>query len=235
MIEHLHKLGVTAIELLPIHSFVDERHLLEHGLQELLGLQLAELLCARAALCGRQRAQCIPLDGRRTAQRRHRGDPRRGVQPHLRGQSPRPDALLQGYRQRRLLLAGARPAALLRELHRHRQRAEPHPSARVADGDGFAALLGRGVSHRRLPLRPGQHARPHAGVRSARRVLRRDPPGSGAGQRQADRRAVGHRDSAAIRSAAFRPAGRSGTTSTARPCAATGAAKATCWASLPAR
>ncbi len=31
MIEHLHKLGVTAIELLPIHSFVDERHLLEHG------------------------------------------------------------------------------------------------------------------------------------------------------------------------------------------------------------
>jgi isoamylase len=31
MIEHLHKLGVTAIELLPIHSFLDERHLLEHG------------------------------------------------------------------------------------------------------------------------------------------------------------------------------------------------------------
>jgi glycogen operon protein len=31
MIEHLHKLGVTAIELLPIHSYLDERHLLEHG------------------------------------------------------------------------------------------------------------------------------------------------------------------------------------------------------------
>jgi isoamylase len=31
MIEHLHKLGVTAIELLPVHSFLDERHLLEHG------------------------------------------------------------------------------------------------------------------------------------------------------------------------------------------------------------
>ena len=26
MIEHLHKLGVTAIELLPIHAFLDERH-----------------------------------------------------------------------------------------------------------------------------------------------------------------------------------------------------------------
>ena len=37
MIEHLHKLGVTAIELLPIHSFVDEPHLLEHGLKNYWG------------------------------------------------------------------------------------------------------------------------------------------------------------------------------------------------------
>ena len=37
MIEHLHKLGVTAIELLPIHSFVDERHLPEHGLKNYWG------------------------------------------------------------------------------------------------------------------------------------------------------------------------------------------------------
>ena len=37
MIEHLHKLGVTSIELLPIHSFVDERHLLEHGLKNYWG------------------------------------------------------------------------------------------------------------------------------------------------------------------------------------------------------
>ncbi|MBN8965090.1 MAG: glycogen debranching protein GlgX, partial [Rhizobiales bacterium] len=37
MIEHLHRLGVTAIELLPIHSFVDERHLLEHGLTNYWG------------------------------------------------------------------------------------------------------------------------------------------------------------------------------------------------------
>jgi isoamylase len=37
MIEHLHKLGVTAIELLPVHAFVDERHLLEHGLRNYWG------------------------------------------------------------------------------------------------------------------------------------------------------------------------------------------------------
>ena len=50
------------------------------------------------------------------------------------------------------------PAALLRRLHRLRQRAQPHPSARAADGDGFAALLGRGLPRRRLPLR-SRHAR----------------------------------------------------------------------------
>ena len=75
----------------------------------------------------------------------------------------------------------------------YRQRAEAHASARAADGDGFAALLGRSVPRRRLPLRSRDHARPHAGVRSARAVLRRHPAGSGARQRQADRRAVGHR------------------------------------------
>jgi glycogen operon protein len=37
MIDHLHKLGVTAIELLPVHAFFDERHLAEHGLRNYWG------------------------------------------------------------------------------------------------------------------------------------------------------------------------------------------------------
>jgi isoamylase len=37
MIEHLQKLGVTAVEILPIHSFMDERHLVEHGLKNYWG------------------------------------------------------------------------------------------------------------------------------------------------------------------------------------------------------
>ena len=37
VIEHLVKLGVTAIELLPIHAFVDDRHLVEHGLSNYWG------------------------------------------------------------------------------------------------------------------------------------------------------------------------------------------------------
>ncbi len=37
MLEHLHKLGVTAIELLPVHSFLDDAFLLEKGLRNYWG------------------------------------------------------------------------------------------------------------------------------------------------------------------------------------------------------
>ena len=59
------------------------------------------------------------------ARRRHRGDPRRRLQPHRRGQPPGPDAVVQGHRQRLLLQAVARRPALLLGLHRLRQHAEP--------------------------------------------------------------------------------------------------------------
>ena len=50
--------------------------------------------------------------------------------------------------------------ALLFRHDRLRQHGQPAPSARAADGDGFAALLGGGVPRRRLPLRPRHLARP---------------------------------------------------------------------------
>jgi glycogen operon protein len=37
VISHLRKLGVTAIELLPIHAFLDDRHLLDRGLRNYWG------------------------------------------------------------------------------------------------------------------------------------------------------------------------------------------------------
>jgi glycogen operon protein len=37
VIEHLQRLGVTAIELLPVHAFVDEKRLLQHGLRNYWG------------------------------------------------------------------------------------------------------------------------------------------------------------------------------------------------------
>ena len=53
-IQHLHDLGVTAVELLPVHHHVDDRHLVEQGLTQLLGLQHAGLLRPGAALCARR-------------------------------------------------------------------------------------------------------------------------------------------------------------------------------------
>src|SRR6478752_1068374 len=37
IIDHLARLGVTAIELLPIHAFVDDRHLVQRGLSNYWG------------------------------------------------------------------------------------------------------------------------------------------------------------------------------------------------------
>ena len=37
VVEHLKRLGVTAVELLPVHAFVDEKRLLQHGLRNYWG------------------------------------------------------------------------------------------------------------------------------------------------------------------------------------------------------
>lgn len=37
VITHLHKLGVTAVELMPIHAFIDDRHLVDKGLSNYWG------------------------------------------------------------------------------------------------------------------------------------------------------------------------------------------------------
>jgi len=37
VIEHLQRLGVTAVELMPVHAFIDERHLLDQGLSNYWG------------------------------------------------------------------------------------------------------------------------------------------------------------------------------------------------------
>ena len=53
-IDYLQKLGVTAVELLPVHQFVHDRRCVERGPAQLLGLQLDRLLRA---------AQRVRVDG----------------------------------------------------------------------------------------------------------------------------------------------------------------------------
>ena len=51
VIDYLLALGVTAIELLPVHHFVRDKHLLDREAHQLLGLQFHRLFCTRYALC----------------------------------------------------------------------------------------------------------------------------------------------------------------------------------------
>ena len=139
------------------------------GADELLGLQQRRLLRAGAALRGvahaGRRGPRVQAHGARAARRRPRSDPRRRLQPHRRGQPPRPDAVAQGHRQRVVLPARRRRPALLHGLHRLRQHAEHAEPAGAAADHGQPALLGARDARRRLPLRP----RERAGARAVRR------------------------------------------------------------------
>ena len=196
-IQHLHELGVTTVELLPVHQFIHDSHLVEQGLRNYWGYNSIGFLAPHNDYARRQTGEQVagvPPDGEGPPRRRPRGDPGRRLQPHRRGQPPRSHAVDEGLRQRRLLPAGRRRRVPLLRLHRHRQQPQHAPSAHAAAGDGQPAVLGHGDARRRLPLRPGVHA----GARPARRrppvgVLRSRPAGPGGEPGQADRRAVGRR------------------------------------------
>jgi glycogen operon protein len=51
VIEHLRRLGVTAIELLPVHAFVDDKHLVERGLRNYWGYNSINFFAPDARYC----------------------------------------------------------------------------------------------------------------------------------------------------------------------------------------
>ena len=65
VVDYIRSLGVTSVELLPIHAFVNDRHLLEKGLTQLLGLQQHRVLRAGPTLfrCALVRVFRIQGDG----------------------------------------------------------------------------------------------------------------------------------------------------------------------------
>ena len=95
-IEHFKSLGVTAVELLPVHHIADESFLLERGLTNYWGYSSIGFLAPHAlyAATGTRGEQVREFKGMVKALHRggNRGDPRRRLQPHRRGQPPRPDA-----------------------------------------------------------------------------------------------------------------------------------------------
>ena len=154
-------LGVTAVELLPVHQYVPEAFLVDRGLTNYWGYNTigffaptpAYSAAVRAGQPGGQVAEFKAMVDA-AARRRARGHPRRGVQPHRRGQPLGPDAVPPRPRQPGLLPAGRRRSAALLRHDRLRQLAERRRPAHPAADHGLAALLADRDARRRLPLRP---------------------------------------------------------------------------------
>ena len=69
-IEHLLELGVTAVELLPVHTFVSDRRADRARAAQLLGLPVDRLLRAPRGLRGGRRGAGVPRDGEARSTRR---------------------------------------------------------------------------------------------------------------------------------------------------------------------
>ena len=110
-IEYLRSLGVTAVELLPVHQFVHDDRLVSMGLRNYWGYNSIGFLAPHNGYARDGRGSAggrIQGDGAVPACSRHRGHPRRGLQPHGGGESPGPDAVVQGHRQPGVLPAHGR-------------------------------------------------------------------------------------------------------------------------------
>ncbi len=194
VIEHFKRLGVTAVELMPVHTFISDRHLVSNGLSNYWGYNSIGYFAPHAAYS----AAGDVSEFKTMVKRLHSN----GIEVILdvvynhtaEGNHLGPDAVFSRHRQRGLLPPGGRRSALLHGLHRLRQQPQHDASARAAADHGQPALLGAGNARRRVPLRSGTDA----GARGTRRrPLRRlpgyHPPGSGAVTGETDRRTLGPR------------------------------------------
>ena len=99
VIDYLCTLGITAVELMPVQQFVADKHLVDQGLTNYwgynsIGFFPRRLLCQHrhpGAAGGR-----VQDHGQDPAPRGHRGDPRRGLQSHRRGNHLGPTLCFRG-------------------------------------------------------------------------------------------------------------------------------------------
>ena len=198
-IRHLTSLGVTAVELMPVHHHARRPAPREARADELLGLQHARLLRARRRAT---RRRASPLECVREFKMMVRALHAAGLEVIL-------DVVYNHTAEGNhlgptLSLRGIDNASYYRLLpHAPRYYVDftgcgntlnmQQPAGAAAD-HGQPALLGDGDARRRVPLRPRERAGSRVVRRGqARRVLRHHSSGPGAVAGEADRRAVGPR------------------------------------------
>ena len=234
IIEHLTKLGISAIELLPIQSFVDDRYLLEKDLRNYWGYQTLGFFAPQGRYMSSDQITEIKTMVRRfhaagievimDVVYNHTAEgSERGPTLSFRGLDNQSYYRLSPDDQRHTFdttgtgntLNVAHPMVLRMVLDSLRYWVG------VMHIDGFRFDLASTLGREEMDFdRQG-------GFFDA------IPPGSGPRGRQADRRTLGYRRGAATRSAASPIPSANGTTSIATRCAASGRATAARWQSLP--
>ena len=179
-IPYLQALGVTAVELLPVCEFDDSRRVAQRRRARRFATTGAT---ARSGSSARTPGYCVDRTARRAHQRvprpgqgaapgRHRGHPRRRLQPHRRGQRAGADRVVPRHRQPHVLSARPEQPRRVRELQRRRQHVQRESPAAAEVHRRLPAILGGGDARRRLPVRRRLDSRARRGRHAARRIRR---------------------------------------------------------------
>jgi glycogen operon protein len=153
-IRHLTSLGVTAVELMPVHHHNDEWHLV----QKACATTGATTRCRTSLRTLRYASSSSPLESVREFKMMVRALHAAGLEVILdvvynhtaEGNHLGPTLSLRGIDNTACLPAAAARRALLSGLHRLRQHAEHAQPARAAADHGQPALLGAGDARRRF-------------------------------------------------------------------------------------
>ena len=92
VVDYVRSLGVTSVELLPVHAFVDDDFLIQKGRRNYWGYNTIGFFAPQPRYMATPFRERIQGDGGAVPRCRSRGHPRRRLQPHRRGQrdGPRP-------------------------------------------------------------------------------------------------------------------------------------------------
>ena len=197
MIDHFQRLGITAVELMPVHQFIDDHHLVKKGLRNYWGYNSIGFFAPHNGYASRP-GQRVVNEFKTMVRALHAA----GIEVILdvvynhtaEGNHLGPTLSFRGLDNAELLPARPRQPPPVLRYHGHGQHPQRQQPPDLAAPHGLVAVLGPRNARRRVPLRPRrQPGPPVPRGRQALRFLRPDPPGPGDQPDQADRRTVGPR------------------------------------------
>ena len=228
VVDYIRTLGVTSVELLPIHAFVNDSYLLDKGLTNYWGYNSIGFFAPDP------RYSAVPdfvfSEFKEMVARLHDA----GLEVILdvvynhtaEGNENGPTLSFKGIDNLSYYPFDAGQPALLHQRHRHRQHAQHESCPRGADGHRQPALLGERRCASTVSASTWARSWPAKTTASTRRMAscKAVCKTRALSDNQADRRTVGHRPRRLSGGAASRRAGRNGTTSSATQSGRTGRA-----------